>query len=506
MDIRYIFLFFIIIAFAACKKFDNISTAEWQPEVAFTLFNSTVNTSDLFENYVSSGELLIDDQQQLTLVYSGGGYAIESRDVLNLIPDVSFPMIDTFMKLPYPLPAEVEIDFIRAKSGLIQITTGNTYMEPLELTFTIPEATLDGVPFSRTTTIGAASALIPLTPSIQAYELADYVLTPESDSMIFHYSARLVNSDSLVILQAVVVDFQDPVYSYAQGFLGTGTFYVPLDSIALDFYQYFNNGEVFFEEPQMTITARNSFGFPMRTSFNVLNAITVDGETIPFGNQALADGIDFNYPTIDQIGETKETVVVIGRDNSNIENIIGQPVIYFEYDAEVSSNPDNDLSITSFVTDSSNFYLDAEVELPLYGRVNGFTISDTFDFVEISEDFDNVNSVEFKLVTVNEFPADVELQVLFADENYNIIEKLLDPAEMVFESSTVNDLGEITELARKETFIPLSKERFNTITQDAKYMLVQIRIWSFENGETSVRIYEDTEVTIKLGVIGEVTL
>lgn len=506
MNIRYIFLFFIIIAFAACKKFDNISTAEWQPEVAFTLFNSRVNTVDLFENYVNSGELLIDEHQQLTLVYRGGGYAIESRDVLNLIPDVNFPMIDTFMKLPYPIPDEIEIDFIRAKSGTMQISTGNTYLEPLELTFTIPEATLNGVPFSKTVTIGAANAIIPIIPSIETYDLADYILTPESDSMIFRYSARLVNTDSLVVLQAVIVDFQDPVYSYAQGFLGTGTFYVPLDSIEMDLYEYFNAGEVFFEEPRMTITAQNSFGFPMRTSFNVLNAITIDGETIPFGNQTLSDGVDFNYPTIDEIGETKETVVVIERDNSNIENIIGQPVIYFEYDAEVNSNPDNDLSITSFVTDSSNFYLDAEVELPLYGRVDGFTVSDTLDFIEITENFDNVNNVEFKLVTVNEFPADIELQVLFADENYNIIDKLLDPAEILFESSTVNDVGEITELSRKETFIPLTKDRFNNITQNAKYMLVQIRIWSFENGQTSVRVYDDTEVIIKLGVIGEVNL
>jgi len=501
MNIRYILLFFTIVTvFFACKKFDSISTEDWQPELAFTLFNSTINTIDLFENYVNSGDLLIDEHQHITLVYSGGGYAIESRDVLDLIPDVNFPMLDTVMHLPYPIPAEIQIDYIRAKSGIMQISALHNHSEDVEFTFTIPEATLNGESFSETVIMPAA-----LPVSSKEYDLSNYILTPQGDSMLFRYTARFVDSDSLAELSYVFVNFIDPVYSYAQGFLGTGTFYVPLDSIEMDFYEYFTTGEVFFEEPKMTITARNSFGFPMRTSFNVLNAITIDGEVIPFGNDVFTQGIDFNYPTIDEIGETKETIVTITRDNSNLENIIGQPIIYFEYDAQVNSNPDNDTTITSFVTDTSNFYLDAEVELPLFGRVDGFAITDTLDF-ELDETFDNVGDVEFKLVTVNEFPADVELQVLFVDENYNVVDRLLDPAEQLFASSQVNDLGEIIEPARKETFIPLTRSRFNNINETAKYMLVQIRIWSFNDGDTSVRVFEDTEVTVKLGVIGTVSL
>ncbi len=498
MNIRYILLFFTIVSvFFACKKFENISTDEWQPELAFTLFNSTVNTVNLFENYVNSGELLIDDQQRITLVYRGGGSAIESRDILDLIPDVSFPMVDSIMKLPYPIPEEIQIDFIRAKSGVMRITAGHNFSENVEFTLNIPEATLNGEEFNKTVTVPA------LFPSIQDYDLSNYILTPQSDSMVFRYTARLVDSNTPVTLPLVVVDFQDPVYSYAQGFLGTGSFFVPLDSIEMDLYQYFAAGEVFFEEPKMTITAQNSFGFPMRTSFNVLNAITIDGEVIPFGNDLFTQGIDFNYPSINEIGETKETVVTITTENSNLENIIGQPIIYFEYDAQVNSNPDNDISITSFVTDSSNFYLDAEVELPLFGRVDGFAVTDTFEFT-LDETFDNVGDVEFKLVTINEFPADVELQVLFADENFNVVDRLLDPAEQLFASSQVNDLGEIVESATKETFIPLTRSRFNNIAENAQHMLVQVRIWSFENGDTSVRIFEDTQVTVKLGVVGTV--
>ncbi len=498
MNIRYILLFFTVVTvFFACKKFENINTEEWQPEVAFTLFNSTVNTLDLFENYVNSGELLLDEHQQITLVYRGGGYALESQDVLDLIPDVNFPMIDTVMHLPYPIPEEIQIDFIRAKSGIMRITAGHNFGENVEFTFNVPDATLNGEEFNKTVIVPA------LFPSVVDYDLANYLLTPESDSMIFRYTARLVDSDSLVKMPVVVVDFQDPVYSYAQGFLGTGTFYVPIDSIQMDFYEYFSTGEVFFEEPQMTITARNSFGFPMRTSFNVLNAITIDGEVIPFGNDVFTQGIDFNYPSINEVGESKETVITITRDNSNIENIIGQPIIYFEYDAEVNSNPDNDTTITSFVTDTSNFYLDAEVQLPLYGRVDGFAVTDTFEF-SLDETFDNVGDVEFKLVTVNEFPADVELQVLFADANYNIVDRMIDPAEQLFASSEVNDVGEIIEPARQETFIPVTRSRFNNILENARYMFVQVRIWSFDGGDTSVRIFQDTKVTVKLGVRGTV--
>ena len=503
IKIRYALLFIAVVLFAACTKFDNITTDEWQPDVALTLFNTSINTVDLFEDYGQAGELLIDTDQQLTFVYRSNGYSVESKDVLTLIPDVSFPMIDTFMKLPYPLPADITIDYIVAKSGEIKFTTGNPYTEPVEFTFTIPESKLNGVPFSKTVTIGAANDVLPIFPSIASYPLADYILTPQSDSMIFQYSARLVNSGSMVTLPAVIVDFIDPVYVYAQGFLGSGSFPIPLDSVEVDFFELFSDGSVFFEEPTMTISTRNSFGFPVRAYFNILNAINIDGTSIPFGSDELSAGVDFNYPSINEVGEEAETVFVIDKDNSNIANIIGQPVAYFEYEVEVISNPDGDTSITSFVTDTSSFYLDAEVELPLYGKVDGFTVNDTLDF-ELTGEYDEVNDVEFKLVTENEFPLDVELQVLFTDNEYNVIDELLTASERILTSAPVDTNGEAIDSSRKETFIPFPKDRFNNVKEKATRILVQARVTSANDGNTSVRIREHHEVDIKLGVIAGV--
>lgn len=508
MNIRYALVFIALVMVVACSKFDNITTEEWRPDVAFTLFNTTVNTVDLFESYGEGTELLIDTDQQLTLVYRSNGYSVESRDILSLIPDVTFPMLDTFMKLPYPLPVDIEIDFIRAKSGKMEIRTGNIHDEPVEITFNTPEATLSGMPFNKTFTISPMNTTHVFFP--KSYPLADYILTPQGDSMIFRYTARLTESDSLVVLENVIgdfgliVDFVEPVYSYAQGYLGSGSFPIPLDSVEVDFFQYFSDGTVFFEEPKMTIRTRNSFGFPVRAYFNTLNAITVDGESIPFGSDELMQGVDFNYPSINEVGQEAETVLVIDKDNSNIEDIIGQPVIYFEYDVEVISNPDADTTITSFVTDTSNFYLDAEVELPLYGRADGFTVSDTFDFDIDLEDYENVEEVEFKLVTENEFPTSVDVQVLFTDAEYNVVDRLLDPLERIFESGVVDANGNVTEASRKETIIPIPKDRFNNITQNATNMLVQVRITTFNEGNTSVRVYEDYDMTVKLGVIAGV--
>lgn len=504
IKIRYALLFIAVVLMAACTKFDNITTDEWQPDVALTLFNTSINTVDLFEDYGQAGELLIDTDQQLTFVYRSNGYAVESKDVLTLIPDVAFPMIDTFMKLPYPLPADITIDYIVAKSGELRLGAANPFPEPLEFTFTIPESKLDGVPFSKTVTISPANNGSS-TISIASYPLKDYILTPQGDSMIFKYSARLLDSDSLVILPTptVGVDFLDPVYSYAQGFLGSGSFPIPLDSVEVDFFELFSDGSVFFEEPTMTISTRNSFGFPVRAYFNVLNAINIDGSSIPFGSDELSAGVDFNYPSINEVGEDAETVFVIDKDNSNIENIIGQPVAYFEYEVEVISNPDGDTSITSFVTDTSSFYLDAEVELPLYGKVDGFTVNDTLDF-ELTGEYAEVNDVEFKLVTENEFPLDVELQVLFTDNEYNVIDELLTASERILASAPVDSNGEATDSSRKETFIPFPKDRFNNVKEKATRILVQAKVTSANDGNTSVRIREHHEVDIKLGVIAGV--
>ena len=69
MKIRYILLpLLCILTVMACNKLEklgNINTDEWQPDVAFSLVNTTVTTQDLLENYGEDTEIVVDQNQQL---------------------------------------------------------------------------------------------------------------------------------------------------------------------------------------------------------------------------------------------------------------------------------------------------------------------------------------------------------------------------------------------------------------------------------------------------------
>lgn len=500
MKIRYILLVSLcILTVISCNKLEklgNINTDEWRPDVALSLVNTTVTTQDLLENYGEDTEIIVDQNQQLTLVYRSEGYSQEGEELFQLIPDVNFPMQDTAFKLPYPLPVGVRIDYIIAKSGTIDLTVLNPHPEPIGMTFSIPESTLNGDIFSRYFEVGA-NVLFP--PAFFSYPLEGYVLRPEDDSITFKYDARFLSNDSIV-LTTLLVDFVEPQFSYAEGFLGNGSFSIPRDTIEVDFFRYFNNdGSVFFEEPRMILTVRNSFGFPVRAQFDVLNAVTKDGTVIPFSSTQLDDGVDFNYPSLTQVGEEKTTVFTIDKDNSNIENIIGQPIVMFDYEADININPDNDTSLVGFVTDSSDFYLDAEIELPLYGRVNGFVVNDTLA-LELGE-YKKVEEVEFKLVVENGFPTDAEIQVYFVDDDFVLIDQLLDPVENALLAAPVGADGRVTMKERKETFATIDKDRFTNIKNNATQIIISVGMTTINDGTTSVRIYEDYNMDVKLGVI-----
>lgn len=501
MKIRYTLLFLlstlVIIACNKLDKLDNINVDEWRPDVAFSLVNTTVTTQDLLENYGEDTEIIVDSDQQLTLVYRSEGYSQEGEELFQLIPDVNFPMNTSPFKLPYPLPAGVRIDYIIAKSGDIKITSVNPHQEAVAITFSIPESTLNGNIFSESWQL-ANTFPLPL-PYEVITPLDGYILAPADDSITFQYDARFVSNDSMVAMP-FVVDFVEPQFTYAEGFLGNGSFLIPRDTIEVDFFEYFSNdGSVFFEEPRMIITVRNSFGFPVRAQFDVLNAVTRDGTVIPFSSTQLDNGVDFNYPSLTEVGEEKTTVFVIDKDNSNIENIIGQPIVIFDYEADININPDNDTTLVGFVTDTSDFYLDAEIELPLYGTVNGFIANDTLA-LELG-DYKKVEEVEFKLVVENGFPSDAEIQVYFVDDDYNVIDKLLDPVENALLAAPVGPDGRVIEKMRKETFAKITRDRFTNIKNDATQILVEVTMTTLNDGTTSVRIYDDYDMDVKLGII-----
>lgn len=489
----------LVLLWSGCKKFnaDGVSVDNWSPDVAAPLFTTSVTVEDLLESYKEEGASIEEDMSgRLTLVYTNEGYSVDLAELFEVIPNIEFPLPDNVFPFPYELPNNIDIHFINIKSGIINYEILSPFFQQLNVTLRIPQIAKDGIIFEETFPVG-------FLQNNGSFDVSDYVLTPTNDTLFLEYEAYdASNGDTMDLDGLVGLEFLDLKHSYAQGYLGMGTYETPRDTIEVDFFDYFSSGTVFFEEPSLEVKIRNSFGFPVRMLFNILQAETSDGNVIPLANAQLADGIDFNYPTLSEVGQTKETSFVIDQNNSNLENMIGQPIRYLDYEVEPVANPLGDTSIIGFLTDTSAFSVDVELQLPLYGRAQNFAFTDTFD-VDFSE-LDFVNSATLKLVTENGFPMDVYMQLAFLDEDGVVIDEILNPFNHVMTAAPVDGDGRTISTSRKETFAPIEDLRFRALRNQAKFVVLQGKFSTTMEGTESIRVYKDYEVTAKLGIIANV--
>lgn len=230
-----------------------------------------------------------------------------------------------------------------------------------------------------------------------------------------------------------------------------------------------------------------------------MNAVLIDGTVIPLSNAILNNGFAIDYPTFAEVGQVKQTSFVVDYTNSNINDIIGKPVDFFDVELVPQANPYNPNQL-GFVTDSSEMTLDILVELPLYGTAQNFTISDTLAVsLEIYEKMDYAN---LKVITENGFPVDVYTQMYFLDKNYEVIDSLAtDFSQSLLASAPIDGNGRVIESNRKITEYELPEDRFSVLKQDANYLAMKTSFSTIDNGQQSVRIFSDYDLGIKIGVI-----
>ena len=129
-----------------------------------------------------------------------------------------------------------------------------------------------------------------------------------------------------------------------------------------------------------------------------------------------------DYPELNEVGEERVTRFSMNKDNSNIVEVLGSSPVALDYDVDAITNPDNDDAIRGFMTDSSRYVANVEVELPIYGRASGFAAIDTFD-IDFS-DFQDIKEVEFKLITKNDLPLEVGMELYFEDQAGKVVDSL----------------------------------------------------------------------------------
>lgn len=487
------------------KELEEITKVDYQAEFAIPIVNTNIALEDLLEKLDERTTLVIDPDGLIRLQYSGEVLRQTSADVFANINETiaSVPLIPITSKhqpLPFSSPDGLQMDRLDLKAGTFYYTAQNEHPFPVRFKLSSQQVTKDGVPLEFSGTIQAYSGTGDkplLTNLFFPASLKDYKIVPTEDVVYIDYEA-LDPDGNPVDLSTVIIRIQDLDFYYVEGYLGNQIYEGGRDTIIIDFFDSWTQGEVYFEEPKITVNVENSFGIPTRSIFEVFNVFTVRNEILPIESDLIEDGIDFPYPTLSEKGEVKEDNFVFTKDNSNIDLVLGSGPIAVDYEVNALTNPDQLTEIRGFITDSSYYNVRLDVDLPLYGQASQFIARDTFE-LDFST-FKNVSAAEFKLVTDNGLPLSVDIQGYFMNEKGIVIDSLLQNQERVIAAAPVNPEGIVTTPSQEIKYIDIPEDRFEAL-QSAKKLLLIASFSTVNDGSVSVKVLQDQSTDIRLGAI-----
>ncbi|MEL7117985.1 MAG: hypothetical protein AAFO07_01040 [Bacteroidota bacterium] len=499
-------LLLLVAFFSTCsqiEELDDVTRVQYDAEYAIPIATAAFTLTDILENFQDNATLVADPDGLFHFIYTGDIDSESGADILNTINEVlppAVPIVSSRVAIPFPTPPDMEIDLITFREGEILYGFESTFEKPLTVTFRLPEFQRDGEVLTFVHEIPAYSGSgdpVRFTINDDPFSLAGYSVDGTSDTLRLEYDAISPDGDT-AMLNNFLMRLQNLSASYAQGYLGTNVYDNPTERIPIDFFDDWIQGDVFFEDPKISYILENSFGIPTRSIVNFFNIITVEGDVLPLESDLIVDGIDFPYPTLDEVNEVKSTTFVFTKDNSNIEDILSSKPVEVEYDVDAITNPDMDRTIRGFITDESFYKVAVDVDLPFFGSAANYFALDTFD-LDLGE-YGNVDSIEFKFVAENELPLGIDAQAYLLDENGVVLDSIFDGLANVVEGAPVNESGDAIGTALKETFVTANRTRLDNI-QNATQVALQASFSTTQSNQVSVKITADQSISFRIGAI-----
>lgn len=489
----------------ACSQFeelDNLEGIRHEAEYLVPLVDSRLTVQELVDGIEGDAELYVDSDGLLHLTYTGDVITQTASELFASINESLPPVIPVSsprMGLPFSTPEGVEVDRVDLLAGQLIYYFESTSDQQVDVTITFPQVRRgqEVLRFRHTMPAYSGTGNPPAaTNFLFPADLEGYSIISEQDSIYIEYEARDASGNDRPLSQ-FLVRVQDLVFTYAEGYLGNQVYSGGRDTIAIDFFDDWVRGDVYFEDPRITFNVENSFGVPTRSIVNLFNVITVDGEVLSLESPLIDEGVDFLYPGAGEVGAIKRTSFSFTRENSNVDLLLGAGPVAIDYDIDALTNPESDRSIRGFITDSSYYKVQVEVDLPLYGRAADFIALDTVD-IDFSA-YEEVDYAEFKLVADNHLPLNVDLQAYLLDDTGMVLDSLLESRQRVVGAAPVDGEGIAREPATTITFAPFSAERFGAV-KNARRLALSAGFSTLEDGKRSVRVIDGQDVRVRIGV------
>lgn len=483
-----------MLALQSCSDLDDISSLELEgvdAEYAFPVINSTIRIKDIIDSSDETVSARVDVDGKVILNYSGEVLRQDVSEIFPAYPGViGIPVTDTSFILPLPLAVNFTIIKSVFKNSNAILTIVNTTDDVLDINVTLPDLQLDDVPFRQSVVLQAGESFISGPVSILGY-----TLLKNFDEIEITYDARNPAGER-VLLDNITFGIDWLSFQYAEGYFGSRVYDIQADVIPVGIFEPWESGGIDFSDPKVTLKVDNAFGFPVQTVVNQLELITLSDQVRQVESDFIDEGIIFNYPAFDQVGEIAKTDFAFDESNSNINILFNERVKQVRFDIDALAFPNQDDGTIGFVTDSSFFAVNVAVELPLLGTIDDLVISDIFDF-DIGNIEEEIRAAEFKLILNNSFPMAISLDAYLLDDDEQELVKITDtPITLVAANSSIANGTQFTE--DQISIIDIDESELNLVRQASKIQL-RLSLGSPDNMDNPVWLLEEYGLKTKLG-------
>lgn len=492
----------LLLGCQAIGDLEDLESAQYEAEYAVPLIDARFSLRETLENFEDLNTIYVDEEGVIHFQYFGD-LLTQNSDTLferinNQIGGIPIPV--TSKRMPLQLGgAGLEFDRLEFKGGHFIWGLQNQYDEVVEVTLTLPEVKKDGEPIVLNQTVGEMGTF---TNAFVPFDLTGYdvITDPVTDSIYVEY--ELLRADGTPgEIGLLFISFDSLEFEYMEGFMGIEA-HKGVDIIEIDFFDDWIKGDIYFADPRVTFLVENSFGVPTRSKVNEFEVYTVTGDTLQLTGDYVDEGIDFPYPTLDQVGQIATGGFEFNKNNSNIDEILGAGPLAIYYDVDAVTNPDSNTTIRGFITDDSYYDVTVEVDLPLYGTAVDFLAKDTFE-LSFGE-YENVDRIEFKMVAENELPLDVRIQGYFLDADGVVLDSLFTERSTIIAAAEVDEAGNALGAKEQITFIDFPAERLDKV-RDTERLSLSASFFTTDDGRPSVTILDKYNLSVRMGAILGVT-
>ncbi len=461
-------------------------------KIAAPIINSKTDLDNLFDKLGHSDNIVLYPDNTLGIVYEGDVIEVLGKDLFRAFGNLFFKITNRKTTINIPIPDQEISQAHISGDSMIFLFQGNG-KDTINYSLTMPTMRSPKGDTLRVE-VTCENKNVRVTRSVQGYTFG---FNP-GNSFPVELEAKDKDGHEIQDVGTAWLAYDTLYFSYIEGVFGQDSFLLPKDTIIIDVFDKLEEGGVFFNDPRVSVSIENSFGFPVSARIKELSVVNKQNLRVPLSSPLIDKGIFLQYPMMDEVGVSKTSVFAFDKNNSNIFEAFNANPTKLIYEFTGVGNPDTSMPVLGFATDSSFLKIKVKVELPVNGWVDRFVFSEKTDWSWNPGDLSAIDSIAIKTILLNGLPVDLGVQVYLLRDS-NIIDSIFAPKLWQVQGAPIDANGYASGLTENRNTIQAGAPLIRHM-QEADQAVYKVKISTTDAPDRTSIIRKSDIIDLKLGV------